>query len=1447
MAEKWQNLNYETWSGEVDQVGTSLIDYGGDDVYFKALSFSVAGKGYSSINDIPTNLKNKFAQQTLKKLFYDLQKKPLANADELKYKLEGEKVYVLVGAKKKKADDQPAADAPEDAPGYFADKRVVSKVSELDWWSAPEQMGEFFWKPTSTNYVYYVVNTEQTPITVDPDIKASIDTAISNDGEKQTASLKGLSIEIAAKEASISFGFDPQREKPFDYFIFTYALSNILSQNGKIGIHLLQNEDITDDFKKEIVGEEAKYNLNPDNPEAKEEHVKWEIGLSKKNNKKFVFDGFGESLYWNDDIKDKQGDVTEKGFKTLADWHLTGDRPTDTILVFFAIPQKYIDAIPNVEEQHFELAEPPFDEVVFAPHTELKENTKVLEKIIKEYVDVIEDEGKAGLEIYIEGETKFFSEWVKGKEIVEYIEDEALPDLLRLHDFVKETYAKEPYNITFEKEDKIVFKFKRGEKNPYKLIKVVHLRGQSTTALTQNDITNITAEFLFPVYGATLINLNGIINKYNAGMRVGYKKFLTEQMFPDYKELFIYKSIQTPIQDKGREVWKTFTNQAEEFAVREFAGSIKRQNFMKQVEKGKPSTDKSVAGNVRDSLKVVSSIDDIYDKICRKFGITDIAADLVKCLKEKVPAAETALNIKDATRQIRNNPKKLRLMVENALLAALAPPGEEPRLTDILINGDVAKLKKEKAAWCKELIKQYPGKTCKQASDEYQTKISDSKKVLKTFVVCIDFPVEDANTFYEKPIKEIIKEVGDWLEDPNAQYDKKQAVRCVSHIAATGLALAGASDSIDKFRKAEFVNNKYIKLTGNDVPIVGQKKGARHTHTGTPREFETDINKIKAFSSGDPWKAIEKEIIELILRLAFEGIKALLNTLLEALFDAACKSDDDDKKKPDGNPGDVSLPAGPIDPNDPKWQRACLPQTPEAMATLLKSISARLTPRELCHLMNGEYYNENVDVATVIQKLIRKLDKSGGWGIEKAGIYSKSSIAKYFKKVGETFPEKFSRVCNEALNAIEAAAHAARANRELCKDLGAEAIKDLQDRLKKLGLSNEDVAKIIKNSKVKDLNALEKALDFLAEENFLDSILDEIVIEQPEIVNSAVEKSINGVFGGIEKAINAYLNDLYFKSYLPTSDFNLAVNYIVNKKEADPVIKTTIPKDQLEKIAKDKLISDIEGNYSDPNPLLSLFADDNFYEKYLDLDIYGEGNAPLEKYREMFKAAIDFKFYFRTVPTKAKSKALILSEKYNRTTLGQDVEVAFDDSGKYYQVYIWNIPMFLDFSEPSKPFPVDRAPYIHKAAEVPNVWHALRPVVDPDDKKLNDYIDKRMNKGAIESSTTSGGQPAEVFDEMFYGALKVAVDQNKGSKASFKKALISIRKNIGVQLLEMMPETTPNKMIAGAMKDFYLEEYSSPKPKPKKKLRKYKVFQKENSLVPIEKIKKQVIEIYEKK
>jgi hypothetical protein len=54
-------------------------------------------------------------------------------------------------------------------------------------------------------------------------------------------------------------------------------------------------------------------------------------------------------------------------------------------------------------------------------------------------------------------------------------------------------------------------------------------------------------------------------------------------------------------------------------------------------------------------------------------------------------------------------------------------------------------------------------------------------------------------------------------------------------------------------------------------------------------------------------------------------------------------------------------------------------------------------------------------------------------------------------------------------------------------------------------------------------------------------------------------------------------------------------------------------------------------------------------------------------------------------------------------------------------------------------------------------------------------------------------------------------------------------------------------MIAGAMEDFYLEEYSSPKPKPKKKLRKYKVFQKENSLVPIEKIKKQVIEIYEKK
>jgi len=1441
MAVKWENLNYETWGSIAELAKAVHIKHDGDDVYFAASSFSVAGKGYSSVNDIPPDLKNKFAQETLKKLFSWLAKKPLANADELKYRLEDEKVYVLVGVEKEKADDQPAADAPEDAPGYFADKKAVSKVSELDWWSAPEEVGEFFWKPENTNYVYYVVNTEEEPITAGSDKKTSIDAAISEDSEnsadlKPDSKKKPESLELSIdhlKDASF-MGFDPQREKPFDNNVFRYALSNILSQNGKIGIHLLQNEDITDDFKKEIIDEKAKYNLDPLNLEDELEHVKWERRLSTRDNSEFVFDGFEDSLYWNDD------------FETLADWHLTGDRPTDTILVFFAIPQKYIDAVPNVEEQHFKLAEPPFDEVVFAPHIELEENAKILEKIIKEYVDVIEDEGPAGVEIYIEGD-KLGSKWVKGQEIVEYIEGSVLPDLLRLHAFVKHRFMQRSYNITLEKEDKLQFKFKKHAENPYVLSKVIHTRGQTTTPLLQKDVNLLQINFRFSMYGAALINLNGIVNKYNAGMRVGYKKFLTEQLFPDYKELFVYKPIQTPIQDKGKEVWKTFTNQAEEFAVREFAGSIKRQNFMKQVEKGKPSTDKSVAGNVRDSLKVVSSIDDIYDKICRKFGITDIAADLVKCLKEKVPGAETALNIKDTARQIRNNPKKLRIMIESALMSTLAPPGEEPRLTDILINGDVAKLKKEKAAWCKELIKQYPGKTCKQASDEYQTKISDSKKVLKTFVVCIDFPVEDANTFYEKPINEIIKEVGDWFEHPGAKYDKKQAIKCVSHIAATGLALAGASDSIDKFRKAEFVNNKYIKLTGNDVPIVGQKKGARHTHTGTPREFETDINKIKAFSSGDPWKAIEKEIIELILRLAFEGIKALLNTLLEALFDAACKSDDDDKKKPDGNPGDVSLPAGPIDPNDPKWQRACLPQTPEAMATLLKSISARLTPRELCHLMNGEYYNENVDVATVIQKLIRKLDKSGGWGIEKAGIYSKSSIAKYFKKVGETFPEKFSRVCNEALNAIEAAAHAARANRELCKDLGAEAIKDLQDRLKKLGLSNEDVAKIIKNSKVKDLNALEKALDFLAEENFLDSILDEIVIEQPEIVNSAVEKSINGVFGGIEKAINAYLNDLYFKSYLPTSDFNLAVNYIVNKKEADPVIKTTIPKDQLEKIAKDKLISDIEGNYSDPNPLLSLFADDNFYEKYLDLDIYGEGNAPLEKYREMFKAAIDFKFYFRTVPTKAKSKALILSEKYNRTTLGQDVEVAFDDSGKYYQVYIWNIPMFLDFSEPSKPFPVDRAPYIHKAAEVPNVWHALRPVVDPDDKKLNDYIDKRMNKGAIESSTTSGGQPAEVFDEMFYGALKVAVDQNKGSKASFKKALTSIRKNIGVQLLEMMPETTPNKMIAGAMKDFYLEEYSSPKPKPKKKLRKYKVFQKENSLVPIEKIKKQVIEIYEKK
>ena len=288
MAVKWENLNYETWGSIAELAKAVHIKHDGDDVYFAASSFSVAGKGYSSVNDIPPDLKNKFAQETLKKLFSWLAKKPLANADELKYRLEDEKVYVLVGVEKEKADDQPAADAPEDAPGYFADKKAVSKVSELDWWSTPEQMGEFFWKPENTNYVYYVVNTEEEPFGAanDPSAfakKTSIDAAISEDSEnsadlKPGSKKKPESLELSIdhlKDASF-MGFDPQREKPFDNNVFRYALSNILSQNGKIGIHLLQNEGITDDFKKEIMGEEAKYNLDPLNLEDEIEHVKWE-------------------------------------------------------------------------------------------------------------------------------------------------------------------------------------------------------------------------------------------------------------------------------------------------------------------------------------------------------------------------------------------------------------------------------------------------------------------------------------------------------------------------------------------------------------------------------------------------------------------------------------------------------------------------------------------------------------------------------------------------------------------------------------------------------------------------------------------------------------------------------------------------------------------------------------------------------------------------------------------------------------------------------------------------------------------------------------------------------------------------------------------------------------------------------------------------------------------
>jgi hypothetical protein len=516
--------------------------------------------------------------------------------------------------------------------------------------------------------------------------------------------------------------------------------------------------------------------------------------------------------------------------------------------------------------------------------------------------------------------------------------------------------------------------------------------------------------------------------------------------------------------------------------------------------------------------------------------------------------------------------------------------------------------------------------------------------------------------------------------------------------------------------------------------------------------------------------------------------------------------------------------------------------------------------------MNGEYYNENTDVATIIQKLIRKLDKSGGWGIEKAGIYSKSSIAKYFKKLGEAFPEKFSIVCKEALKNLEDADAAARANRELCKDLSVQELEDLKERLEKLGLSDEDINKIIKNSKVKDLAALEAALDFMAEENFLDDILDQIVIDEPEAVKSAVEKSINGVFGGVEKSINAYLMGLFFKSYSPISDFNLAVNYLINGEKADKIFDTlensaakafAAAKSDKKDAAAAKLSAIknikkmVEGNYIPLNPLIDLFASDNFYEKYLDPGWFS-GDPPLVEYKKLFDATKSFNISFRaiTAKTAGKSKAWAFQTKSNFISLGDDVEIVFDDKGEYYQVFLWDIPMFLDFtSTPGDPLPEDRAPLIHNGQLIPGILHALKPVVK--DSKLRDYIKKKYNTAAIQiqKNTTSGAQQPEVFNKILWEKIGVVVN-DKGSMAGFKSSFSTIRGEIRNQLLGLMPNSFPEAMFEQTMSNFYLEDFyeqQKESPKSKKQLRKYKAFLKENSLVPVEKIKKDVLKIYEKK
>ena len=601
----------------------------------------------------------------------------------------------------------------------------------------------------------------------------------------------------------------------------------------------------------------------------------------------------------------------------------------------------------------------------------------------------------------------------------------------------------------------------------------------------------------------------------------------------DYFKKYIYKKAAFKTKEPSDFPKKILlTNEesiAQDSSVRSAENVVKFSKIRKNIQ-NQSSKNKTAETLIRDSLRDVQNLKDLYRKIIYKFELQSIMEGLVSCILKNNPALSSALSFQkrqqDTILNFLNTGMNNVPAIKRSLstIQCVAEGSKHPNIVASLSGYEILNNIKGAA----EGLTMSDSDT-KKARDEYALFYADVKKQIKGIAASKSLTQDEkdklgatliqcSDTFFKEDVQNFLKQYPIFkpLHDEGIATLRKIKRR---NPGSGGGASPGPG-------------------SGN-----GPNSGAGAGTAGPPRETARELltrNLLFTF---------ERQAAQLIKEAIFQLIKKMLHAVLGSILRNSCNNN---------NAGVSSL------PGDLKMNLGFSTQTGNLaqqgpislVEKLILYLSSNMMPDELCGLFTSsaldETYDKVLQVVTNSFNALLYVDKPiviNKITVIDDGLYNQTKLKNFFVVMANEFPEKTGNVCAQYLQDKQNETLPIDPSTK-CVDISALYVQKRQKSLQQQGFSKEQIDQINQDDadKIKgDLDDISKLID----DDFYEKInseSDNHVIEIPTEVKNKIDKQIDALFDNFLTNIKLFSSQIY-KEYTNTDgDMILATNFVLEDK-----------------------------------------------------------------------------------------------------------------------------------------------------------------------------------------------------------------------------------------------------------------------------------------------------------